>query len=249
MTARRGQIPREEDPNLLRGALICGHCHGELSVATNQGTRYYRCLSHYPARAHRYGKADCDLPDVHAVDLEAELWSILSETLLNEDYLAAGLDAARAQHDQADQLRQERLAALETEIGRQRQRLDNLSAKVADTGDGEAFAALMRQAKDIEPLIDRLKQEKAELAAVRSVGLSDSEALEIETFAEQIREGLAYATPADRRRLYELLQLRGKVYVDPDGVRLGRKHSFRIEWQAAIELPGYSSRFKKPVIQ
>jgi site-specific DNA recombinase len=249
MTARRGQIPREEDPNLLRGALTCGHCHGGLSVATNQGTRYYRCLCHYPARARRYSKAICDLPDVHAVDLEEELWSILGETLLDVDYLAAGLEAARTKHDEADQLRKERLDAQDAQIARQRQRLDNLATKIADAGDGEAFAALMRQSKDIEALLDRFTKEKAELAALHADGLSSDDALEIEAFAEQIREGLAYATPADRRRLYELLQLRGKVYLDPDGVRLGRKHSFRIEWQAPIQLRHNSSRFRNPVMQ
>ena len=84
---------------------------------------------------------------------------------------------------------------------------------------------------------------------MRSEGLSDDEALEIETFAGQIRTGLEFATPAERRRLYELLQIRGKVYEDAQGVRLGRKHSFRIEWQAPIQLCHKSSLFRKPVMQ
>jgi hypothetical protein len=119
---------------------------------------------------------------------------------------------------------------------------------MADAGSGEFLDALTRQAKEIEPLIERLVQERAELAAIRTDGLSDDDALEIEVFAKQIGEGLSYATPADRRLLYELLQLRGKVYFDPDGVRLGRKHSFRIEWQASIELRHNSSRLRKHVL-
>ncbi len=249
LTARRGQIPRELDPNLLRGALTCGHCHGSLSVATNQGTRYYRCLCHYPSRAARAGKPTCSLPDVHAVDLEAELWSILGATLLDPEYLTAGLERACEQHDQADVMRQERLDAIDREIARQRQRLDTLAGQMPDAGSGEAFAAILRQMKDIEPLIERLNQERVDLSALRSDGLSEADAIEIATFAEQIRMGLEYATMDERRRLYELLQIRGKVFEDPEGVRLGRKHSFRIEWQAPIQLRHNSSRFKKPVMQ
>jgi len=243
--ARRGRLPIEQDAYLLRGLLRCGHCHGALQVETNTGNvRYYRCARHVPSRAARLGKALCPLPDVNAVALEAELWAILGTTLLDPEYLAAGVEAARLEHDVADAMRQERLAAAEREIERQRTRLDALAGKMADTGNGEVFAALLRQAREIEALIERLTSELAELAAVQVHGLSVEEATEIEAFAEQMRIGLEHATNADRRRLYELLQVRGKVVLDPDGVRLGRKYTFRIEWQASIPLLDQSSRFK-----
>jgi site-specific DNA recombinase len=245
--ALRGQIPRDEDPYLLRGLLTCGHCQGALQSQPNRGTRYYQCARHTPSLARRYGKPRCDLPDVYAVDLEAELWRLLSATLLDEDYLAAGLEAARTEHANADRLRLERLVAVETEIDRQRERLEALASRFADAGNSEVFAALIRQAKEIETLIERLAQERTDLAGVQGVGLSEHDATAVEDFAAEIRTGLPHTTPQDRRQLYELLQARGKVYADADGVPIGRKHHYRIDWQAAIQLPGGSSRFRKPV--
>jgi hypothetical protein len=141
-------------------------------------------------------------------------------------------------------MRQERLAAIDREIARQRHQLDTLVHQMASVGSGEVLAALVRRAKDIEPLIARLTKDREELATVPSDGLSAKDAIEIEEFAEQTRAGLAHATPAELRHLYELLQLRGTVYLDPDGVRLGRKYAFRIEWQASIPLLDHSSLFR-----
>lgn len=181
--------------------------------------------------------------------LEAESWSTLGAKLLNPEYLAAGLEVAQTQHDQANHLRQERLAAIDREIARQRRQLDTQVEQMAAVGSGEVLAAMVRRAKEIEPLIERLLKDRAELAAVPSEGLSAGDALEIEAFAEQMRAGLEHATTADLRRLYELLQVRGSVYLDPEGVRLGRKYIYRIEWQASLPLLDQSSRFKNPVIQ
>ncbi|MDP9364993.1 MAG: recombinase family protein, partial [Chloroflexota bacterium] len=189
--ARRGRVPRELDAYLLRGILTCGHCQGALHTFTNQGTRYYACSRHRPSAARRYGKPVCDLPDAHATDLEAELWRILGETLLDEDHLAAGLKAARAEHERGDRLRRERLAALDAEVGRQRHRLDGLASRLADAGDGEFFAALLRQAKEIETLIGRLDRERADLGGAGGGGLSEAGALEIERFAAEAQTGLS----------------------------------------------------------
>jgi hypothetical protein len=98
-------------------------------------------------------------------------------------------------------------------------------------------------------LLARLDDERAELAAVRSEGLTASEAGAIEAFAAEIREGMALATRPELRQLYELLRVRGKVYFDAGGIRLGRKHSFRVEWTAAIQLLDSASRFRNPVMQ
>jgi DNA invertase Pin-like site-specific DNA recombinase/DNA transposition AAA+ family ATPase len=234
--ARRGRQPVEADQWLLRGLLTCGHCRGAIRTANNHGVRYYRCGCHIPSIARHARKPLCDMPDFYATDLESEPKRILNETLLDADNLAAGLATARSQHDQADQMRRDRLAVLDDETTRQRKRLDNIACQFAEAGSGEVFAALMRQAQDIEALIDRFNRERADLGAVRADGLSGEEADAIEAFAAEVREGLVHATPADQRRLYQLLRVRGTVYLDPEGVRLGRYHTFRIEWDGAVRL-------------
>lgn len=234
--ARRGRRPREEDPYLLRSNLTCGKCHQLLITTPNNHIRYYACPSHKRSTARRLGKAECDLPDLHGPQLEAELHRVLTETLLDEDYLSAGLEAAQQEHTAADSLKRERLAALDTEVVRHRKRLDSLASRLVDVGEGEIYAALLRQAKDIETLLGRLTSERDEIAATQTDGLSSQDALTIREFAADIRSGLENATLAERHQIYELLRVRGTVYQDPNGIKIGRKHSFRIEWQAAIPL-------------
>ena len=85
-------------------------------------------------------------------------------------------------------------------------------------------------------MIGRLLTERAELAALPTPGLSDDEASALERFAEDVRAGVEAATPADRRRIYELLRLRVRAYQDPAGERLARSHRFRLECDAIIGL-------------
>ena len=251
---RRGRKPVDQDPYVLRGRLTCGHCRAVLQTYNNRGTRYYRCACHTPSKARMLGKPLCDLPDLYAKDLEEELWRALGATLLDRDYLDAGLDAARTKRDDADRLRLDRLATIDGEITRQRQRLDTLAHRITDAGDGEVFAALMRQAKEIEGLIARFAAERADLAALQSNGLGPDDVQAIEAFAEEIRAGLDLATLADRRRLCDLLQIAGAAYADPDGtdpesVALGRRHRYRLEWRCAIPLRYSASRLRKAVMQ
>lgn len=231
---RRGRS--DDDPYVLRGMLSCGHSHAPLRTMTSQGYRYYACGCFRPSDARRHGKPVCDLPAVYALDLEAELWRVLSATLLDPAVLRFELDAAQTRHASQDQLRQDRLNALDTQIAKQRRGLDVVVQGLADTGAGEVYAAILRQAKTLEDMIGKLTAERAQLAAVVPTGLSPEDAEGLAEFAATIADGLWEAEPAERRRLYELLQVRGTVSVDPDGVRLGQRHHYRIDWQAVIPL-------------
>lgn len=245
---RRGRLPKSEDPYILRGVLTCGHCRGLIRTNVNNGVRYYQCSCNKPYYAATYGKPVCDLPAANAERLEEEFWSVITATLLDREHLECGLEAARAEHDDADQVRQERLAAIDTEMTRQRRRLDALADRLIDAGDGEIYHALLRQAKDIEALLGNLSRERADLAAVRSDGLSEDEALSIRAFAEEIAAGLEHATHADRRRLVELLNVRGTLYADPDGVQLTKLSRFRIDWSANVSLRTSEPRLRNIVL-
>jgi hypothetical protein len=189
------------------------------------------------------------LPAVNASALEAELWRLLNATLLNQDYLAAGLEAARSQHEQSGHLRTERLATIAAEILKQRKRLDGLAADLADAGEGEFRASIRRRAQEIEGIIAGLCKDRDALDAVPSGGLSADDADAIARFAAEIQAGMAHATPADRRLLYQQLQIRGKVSPADSSaakaVRLGRTHRYRIDWTATIPLLDSDGSFLK----
>jgi site-specific DNA recombinase len=238
---RRGRYERTaDDPFLLRGLLVCGRCHRPLQTEINTGHRYYRCGCAYPSIAREQGRSQCALPSVNANAIEAEVWRTLTVTLLNADYLRAGLDAAQTEHEQADGLRVDSIHANEREIAKQRKRLDSLAADLVSFPEGEFRASIRRQAQDIEGIIAKLQAQRAELEARPSSGLSAADANAIIHFAEQIQAGMEHASPADRRQLYQQLQIRGTVSsaepADPQAVRLGRKHCYRIDWQASIPL-------------
>ncbi|MFL5064514.1 MAG: recombinase family protein [Xanthobacteraceae bacterium] len=252
-TVRRGRRQPIEDPFVLRGLLFCSHCRGLLATQINDGYRYYRCGCSYPSTARELHRPVGDLPAVNAPAIEAELWGILNATLLNTEYLAAGLEAARAQHEDADSLRADRMASIETEIAKQRRRLDSLAVSLAEVSDGEFRASIRRQAQDIELLIARLRKDYDDLAAMPSTGLSADAATAITAFADEIRAGMLHASPADQRTLYQLLQLRGTVAPaerhDPQAVRLGRYHRYQIDWQASIALLASDGVFLKITTQ
>jgi hypothetical protein len=212
---------------------------------TSNGFRYYACGCFRPSDANRLGKPVCDLPAVYAVGLEADVWRVLQATLLDPDALRLGLDAAQAIHAESDRLRQDRLAALDGQIAKQRAGLDVVVRGLADTGAGEVYAAILRQAKAIEDVIAKLNADRGALAAVEPAGLSVADAEALIAFAATIQEGFGEATPAERRTLYELLQVRGTVAIDPNGLKLGQRHRYRLDWQAAIPLCTSTNIFLK----
>ncbi|MBA3414163.1 MAG: hypothetical protein H0U10_02930, partial [Chloroflexia bacterium] len=242
---RRGRLKAEEDPYLLRGVIACGYCGLTLRSSLNSKARYYVCGCHAPSRARKLGRPGCALPDVPARHLEAEAWRVLSETLLHPGVLAAGLEAARSAHGEGGRLRRDRRDAIDAEIAKHRRTLDALADKLTDTSGGEFFDAIVRRAKECEAIIAKLNADRAQLAATPSEGMSDAEVDSIIRFAETARRGMEAATPHDRRVLYETVRLRARVSSDHEGVQLGRRNRFRIDWEARIPLLDSASRLLK----
>lgn len=187
----------------------------------------------------------CDLPDVAAHALDAEAWWILSETLLNPEMLSAGIAAAKSTRADAGRLQKDRLNTIDGELRKQRKTLDTLAEKLTVTDAGEFLDAIMRRAKDVEETIRKLTDERELLAGNPGPGLSDAEAEAIRDFAETARVGLELARRAEQRQLFETLHLRGRVFLDPNGVRLGERNTFRIEWEAKLPLLHGAAGFLK----
>ncbi|CAN5298334.1 recombinase family protein [soil metagenome] len=249
-TVRKGRMPIDQDPYLLRGKLECGHCGSLLRTTPNHETRYYGCGRHRRRIADEHGHEQCVLPDVYATHLEAELWRVLTTTLLDRDFLEFGIQEARERHHEMDRLRIDRLKTIDTQIVRERKRLDGIVLRLIDgDGNSEMVASLERTQREIVTHLERMVTERALLAVTKAEGLTPDDAEAIAAVATEIRAGIEHATDADRRALYDLLGIRGVVFIDPDGVKMGRKHRYRVEWSAAIPLLHASSRFKKPVMQ
>lgn len=243
----RARSGAEDNPFALRGMLTCGHCGRPLATRRHGAWRYYLCLRHVPSRARLQGTDVCPLPSVPAEDeldargeprgLEAEAWALLRATLLDTENLAAGLRAARRDNVAADR-RRERIDILRGQIATARRALDKQVRELLMAEDGSATEDSLRaRGRELEAQIGEREAALAELEATPVIGLSDADVAEVEAFAARMREGLERAdTPAKRRRVYELLQLRGTVREDREagiGLRRGR---FTIEWAALVPL-------------
>jgi DNA invertase Pin-like site-specific DNA recombinase len=246
MTERRAhsgaRVAKADDQFQLRGMLACGHCGQTLRSSCNgksknsKPIRYYVCPCHAPTRARKLGKPVCELPDVPAIPAETAAWRIVSETLLNSDVLAAGLEAARSTRGDAERVRCDQRAVIDAEIAKHRKTLQSLVDQLVKVESAALIEAVDRRAKDLEGAIGNLVRQRDALIVGPGDGLTDAEATAIQEFAAMARIGLAEATPPERRQLFETLRLRGRVLADPEGVLLGQRNRFRIEWEARIPL-------------
>ncbi|HLH22170.1 MAG TPA: recombinase family protein [Chloroflexota bacterium] len=255
MAQRRDRRPAKR-PDLehvyeLRGRLTCGHCGGAVATQINNGHRYYACLRREAARAAFQGKPRCTLPPVPSALLDAEAWQLTSAALLDKERLAMGLRAAREQHSDADTRQRERLDAVDREIARLRARFDRITDERLDATPGsETDRALRSKAHEVEAAINRLLADRAKLAAAPMPGISETESLQLCEFAAEVRAGIEHATPAERRRVYELLRLEGTVRLDPEqGVQLGRRHRFSIAWTSVLDLSHDTREVKKTRVE
>ena len=234
--------PVEEDAWLLRGMLTCAHCGGALSTRTNtsQGSRvlrYYACLRSYASRVPGAGGSLCPARDIFAPPLEEIAWRLASDTLLDPDRLQVGLAAARSVHDQADARRREHLATLDCEVTRLRERLTRIIDQRLDVDPGgETDRALLARARETEAAIGRLLAEREALERPAGGGLSQEAACSIAQFSRKVRAGIQMADPADRRRVFQILDLRARVRLDPSGIKIARRHRYALSWSAKLRL-------------
>ncbi|MCX6021192.1 MAG: recombinase family protein [Chloroflexi bacterium] len=246
-TVRRTRGPESEDQYQLRGLLTCAHCGGLLACTPNNGYLYYKCLRNEPARARDAGKDVCPLPAVYAEAIEQHIWDRITQTPLNPEQLEQGLAAAQSQHTDAAQRRRDRAQMLDRDIARLRTRLTRITAERLDADPGsEQDLALRAVAEETERTIRPLAVERNALEAEPPPGLSGQDVQALQQFAEQVRQGLDLANPAERRQVFELLQLRARVQCDEkDGVKLGRRHRYRVELFAVVEIPDLDKEYKK----
>lgn len=237
---RRPRGKRQDDAYLLRGLLTCGveGCDRPLMARHNNGRRYYGCPHHYHTDRRWAEYPVCPLPDVPAEALEALAWHVVTQTVLDRGNLRQGLAGAREERTAAEAARQDRLASFDRQIVEKRARLKRLAEAIGDAGDAELRRLLLGQGKETEELLARFQRERDELAAEPLEGLGEDELLSLEQFEAEVAAGAEVATPAHRRRIYELLRLRARLIPDPDGVLLGTRHRFRVEWRGLIPLLG-----------
>ena len=158
--------------------------------------------------------------------------------MLDPDRLQAKLDRLRDQHAEAQGEHAQRLKILDAEIARHERTLRRASEEKLNVEADDARYAIYDEAeRRASETVRRLRIERDRFAAMPTPGMSEDEAAELRRAATEIRAGIEHATPAERRRLYQILKLRGRVFHDPaHGMKIGYHIRFRIEWDSLIPL-------------
>ena len=264
--ARRGRDPECDALYELRGLLTCGHCGGAISTSSNttgrgqpHRQRVYVCLRHQPRRARDAGWDVCRLPMFLAsagangegstrremVGIEDHAWDLVASIMLDAARLQAELNRLSSQHADAHGERAQRLKILDGEIASHERTLRRASEEKLKVDDDDARYSIYDDAERREAeTVRRLRVERDRFSALPTPGMNDDEAAALTQAAADVRAGIEHAGPADRRRVYQILRLRGKVFHDPErGVPIGYRGRFRIEWDALISLDSEHSAF------
>ncbi len=246
MTTRRhlarGARKSGPDPFLLRGMLSCGHCGGGLSAKWNtfgQRIQYrqYHCIRSRPFVSRRAGKDLCPMRDVRADELELAVWQLVTCALTDPIRFRQGITAARRQRTQAESERKQRLRSTARDVRRTQLQIERIVDELLETPKGtQSYRALVERQREAEVRLARLTREQADLSNPADAGLSEAAAGELERFAREVLAGIEHASLDDRRELLNRLRLQGKLMLDREGTRLGRRHRFRIELEAVFDL-------------
>jgi DNA invertase Pin-like site-specific DNA recombinase len=260
---RRGRNTDRSALWTLRGALTCGHCGGSLSTSSvgitgvggvawpDRRMRRYVCARSVPFEARRNGWELCKLPGLLAADdrtikdgprryplagLEELAWEAVWALAYDADLLREKLDGLRDEHAGAREERARRVGDLDAEIATHERRLRRAAEeKLAVEVDDERYAIYHDAERRASETVKRLKREREQLVALPSPGLTDDEERELAQWFAKLRAGLEHADPTERRRTYQLLQLRGRVRHDPEGgTRVGRSALVSVEWETVI---------------
>jgi site-specific DNA recombinase len=198
--ARRHLITGEY---LLRALVSCGVC-GYTCKGCQKPPRYayYMCAGKVPGRPeHPDGRCPARYIPVHPLD--DLVWQDLCEVLTHPASIAQALERAQA----GAWLPQE----LQARRAQQQQGLEHIARQVERVGDAYQAGAMplaeyRRRRQALDERLQALERQRRQLEAHVDQHQAVTQVMaSIEGFCEQVQQGLAQATFAQRRQLVELL--------------------------------------------
>lgn len=222
---------------LLRCRIRCNCGYSMSGTSTNGGASYaYRCISRDTAR----GRTPCGLPYVPGAAAEARVWAWLTEEVLEPAQILRRMERLVARQDTTPAAQ---LAAFDA------RRLAEIERRIA------ALVDLYLDQKLPRALLDQkhaaLEAEKQALLVYPPIDPRPSQAMLIEAslFADAIKAGLQDMTPAEQRRLVDLVDLR--LIISQEDERLVALASCRLRRDAIrlfVDASSYSSGDHNEVI-
>lgn len=205
---------------MLAGMVVCETCERPyLSQTLKAGKR--RRANDAPIYRHRVRQGHCSNKSISARRLEPTVWEKVEALLLDPASLKDGYNQA-LEHERTTNSRQLELKEiLYKEVGKLEQMQRNLTAAYTDPDVKMTKPEYLEQRAKIQAELKnaagKLQETEAQLSNLPSLEEYES----LERFAEQIKERLTGAewqpTPANKRRVLELLHIRVNLSYNGEG--------------------------------
>ena len=196
---------------LLSGMLACAEC-GYAFVATSSGNRrYYYDSGKYTDKKHPSSLLRADL-------VEEKVWGAIREILLHPSALWEGYKAREAEAlDQKTKLTQ-RLETILKLKDKAQHKLDALTEAYLDPDIGISKAEYTRRRQAIEKEIAEWEREAQVMQErLKAEAITQGQMEAIEEFAAQVAEGIDLLDFEDKRKVLQMLEVRGLVHREEDG--------------------------------
>jgi site-specific DNA recombinase len=193
---------------LFARRLRCAKCgYTFVGMTRREKNRYYRCNG-----AWRTPKV-CDTPYYKVDDVDNTIWEWLKNILLNPESLAEGLRGMQEETLNSNQTLFDRLNIIENRIAETDRQLE----KLLDLYISDDFPKEMLQERKsrLEEVLTNLQKERTDISGhLQTIILSDEQIEDIEAFCSQLREGLENANFEQKRKIVEMLDVRGKLSIE-----------------------------------
>lgn len=197
---------------LLRGMLVCECGSTMAGTPAPQGDyAYYRCMRKQWEKSNA-GRNRCRAPMLRADKADAAMWAEIENRLLKVDNLVEGLREMQAEAERAldplkDQLRwiEDSLSQCETRLSRA---LDlYLSSDYPKEWLDEHVAKERKRKEELERARRDLQ------SRIETARITDEDIKSVEAFGERVAQSLQNVTFEDKRRIVEILRVRGTTKV------------------------------------
>ncbi len=193
---------------LLSKRMRCARCNYTIAAFTRrEKNKYYQC------NGHRAKINDCDMPVFRVDQVDAVVWNWVKDAMQHPEKVTAGLRGTQAETERENIALYERLTIIESRIADTKAKLEKLLDLYLDSDFTKE--ALTERKLRLEKIIADLESEREELAAhLNKTVITDEQVALIEEFCADVRDGLEGATFEDKRRYFDLLNVRVKLVVE-----------------------------------
>lgn len=197
---------------LLRGMLVC-ECGATMAgtPAPQGGYTYYRCMRRQWEKSNA-GRNRCPSKMLRADKADAAIWAEIGNRLLDPDNLIKGMKERQAAAERELSPLTDQLHWVEGELVQAEARIERAMELYLD-GDYPKEWLDDRIAKERRGKAGHERARRDLLGRIEAGRISDDDIETVETFARRVADSIKDATFEDRRRIVEMLRLRGRVQV------------------------------------